>query len=1273
MAALQIVLFGGFELLRDGEALPPIPSRAGRALFAYLVVHRGVRLPRERLAAEFWPDMPESRARRRLSHTLWQIQDTLADLADGHGYLEATGDALSFDPDVPYWIDVEEFERRIERFRPVHGSKSRRRATDRRELVDAVALYRGEFLPTLYDDWVLAEQERLSQLHAEALGWLVSMAKGEGAYEEALGYAQRLTQAEPLREDAHREVMRLSTLLGRTSAALRQFERCRAVLASELGTTPADATVKLHDRIAKHRHSPGEALTVEASDPLTDEVPLVGRDPERKAVVDVLEQALAGRGSVLLIEGDAGMGKSRLAAEGADDAQWRGFTVLYGNCGLTGGRRPYAPLVEALDPEINPIRLEQLRHRVDEVLLRDVARALPSVRSALGPRATAPPRLRDSEGALRMREGFARTLAGLASVNPTVLILEDVHEADADTLHVLEALANRLGDEPLVLVLTYRTDEARQRSQVWAVLRALDRTSRPQRIVLAPLSAYGTAELTLALLHRTSLDPEFVTALQAGTGGNPLFVLETLRAMREQGVESIVVDGNLPLSGGVRNVVSARLDHLTAQARDVLEHAAVYGDEVELDVLAEASERERVTVADALDDLLRRGLLVSASTGQRFRHDLVRRVVLADLGEGHRRSIHRRIGEVLAEFHPDRVEELAYHTAAAGDAVPAIRYLREAGKRAIALDAYETAHAHLARAAELLDHTPTTVSARFELLADWEEVLAVLGRRDEQGRVLDQLAILAADDPCKAARAASRRALYAAHVDRFQEAEEAGRRAVELAERADDPHILGDALAAIGTVLEWAGRPRDAIPVYERAEAVLVAVGASSVAALLGLGTALRTVKDSAGAATHLERARARAAATGDAVGEAQALGQLAAVQMETGDVTAAREQYRAAVDLSRATGFRYGEAVNLVNLANLQYVTGNVASALQEYGRADAAFRSLGQRRGMMIVKANASFVTHAVLGQDDEAAEGAEQARRYFEELGDGRWAASCLATLASIAIRRDQARRGEELCARGLRLAEQHGVPRIASELRSVLAMGDLRRGDPEAALGHLDEALGAADLDSLEGLLPHFCALRADALLAQGDVGRAVTTAMDALGLLRDGVARPYLLHLTAYRALEAVQHHAAAQQSLEAAHHSLSLHVADLDDDVRETALSNVPEHGEIVAAWVRQQPTSVHVRLTSTQTPTGRPVTEDDLVEVALTVDLDDGNDAEDRVEARQTRIRMVVEQATGQGASPTVEDLAGLLGVSVATIRRDLRALRDRGLPIETRGSRAG
>lgn len=191
MEPLRIYLFGGFFLERADVALPPIASRSGRSLLANLVMNRDRPLQRDLLAGVFWPDLPEGRARRRLSHTLWQIQDVVSE--SGACHLSVTPDTICFDTSSPYWLDVQEFDRSFE----VSESRSAGETTgsrfDAASLRSCVELYRGDFMAGFFDDWVIVDQDYYRQRYLVALSRLIDVAKAVGDYEKALSYARRLT------------------------------------------------------------------------------------------------------------------------------------------------------------------------------------------------------------------------------------------------------------------------------------------------------------------------------------------------------------------------------------------------------------------------------------------------------------------------------------------------------------------------------------------------------------------------------------------------------------------------------------------------------------------------------------------------------------------------------------------------------------------------------------------------------------------------------------------------------------------------------------------------------------------------------------------------------------------------------------------------------------------------------------------------------------------------------------------------------------------------
>ncbi|HEX6222187.1 MAG TPA: BTAD domain-containing putative transcriptional regulator, partial [Acidimicrobiia bacterium] len=293
METLRIHLFGGFLLERGGVALPPIASRAGRSLFAYLVMHPDRPLNRELVAGVFWSELSETRARRRLSHTLWQIQDVVN--TSTSSYLNLATDTLAFDTQTPIWLDVDEFDRHyaISEGSPAdsHVATSYRASV----LRTCVDLYRGDFLAGYFDDWVVVEQDHYRQRYLTALSRLIEATKSAGAYEEALAYARRMTHHDPLSEEAHREVMRLCFLLGRTGDAVEQFRRCRSVLEEDLGAEPSPATIELYERIIKQRRA---GIRVGAGDTqprltVRSDSPFVGREDERRLLVDAVERVLA--------------------------------------------------------------------------------------------------------------------------------------------------------------------------------------------------------------------------------------------------------------------------------------------------------------------------------------------------------------------------------------------------------------------------------------------------------------------------------------------------------------------------------------------------------------------------------------------------------------------------------------------------------------------------------------------------------------------------------------------------------------------------------------------------------------------------------------------------------------------------------------------------------------------------------------------------------------------------------------------------------------------
>lgn len=1268
MEVLQLQLFGGFTLRRGDGPLLQIPSRVGRSLLAYLAIHRDTALSRDRLGTAIWPDAPEERAKRRLSHTLWQIQETLGEPPSGERWLDVTKDAVAFTGGASCIVDVEQFERGLDDARArLAGDTIDARGV--MQLDRVLRLYRGDFLDGCYDEWALAEQERLGQRYLEGLALLVQGSRAVGAFDDALAYARRLADRAPLREDAHREVMRLAVLLGRGAEAVRQYLRCREVLADELGTIPSPATTRLYERIVAYNQS-AESGDVPAEPMAMPELsPLVGRTVERDASVRVLDRALGGRGGAILVEAPTGYGKTRLLEQIGDDAAWRGYVVAAAVCPDDTTVRPYGVVRDLLESALTPLTLEQLRHRASPALLVQAARIVPALERVVPP-GTRAPALRDGESAERLRDAVVRVLLTLAEAEPLLLMVDDLQGVDVESIEALTALAAGLPDQRVALALAYRGDELRAREAVWGAVREIDRRLQPARLTLPPLDEPAVTALARVAVRGQAVDPVVAARLHHDTGGNPLFVVETLRELvRGDRADDLVAGGEdpLPLPGSIRSLVGGRLERLTSDLHAVLDAVAVAGS-VDEDTLATATGRPAADVAAAADRLVRERLLAPVGDGIGAAHDQIRRIVLERIDSDELRSWHLRLAGALEQHLPADVERLAHHWAAAGRPREAASYLRAAARAAADVHAYATADERYRQAT---DQRREVVGADatewFDLLAEHEAVLDVLGERERQRGIVTELASLAGDDPVRVVEAARRQALLEGSLGELTVAAEAAARAVSVASSLGDATVLGPALLAQAWVLAWSGARTQAIEVLE--DAVEVAEGRTVIHARIAMASVLRELPRYDEAVAQLRLALGLARELGEPREEAEALSVLGTVRMETGDSVEAETLYRRSIERCTTIGLRRGEGVNRVNLGNVLYVQGRVVEALDAYRSAAALFESLRDRRGAAAVRVNLGFVSHMVLGDDETALREVRNALDHFRESRDVLFEAACRDALASIARRRGDMAEAEQQLSQAFALIEAHPGAWIRVQLLEGRAELALARGDADGGLMDVAHALTVCRERGDVAMLPILLSLEAALRLVSQDARGAVASADEAVAALAPDAERAWVVHLRRHDALEAVGRHDDARHAIEEAARLLAAILDGLAPDDRERAAA-VPEHRRILELRARGSATRPRARLARVGAPTGRPLRSDELIDVRF--DLSGASAVRGgAAERRRWRIEQVLRQAAEQDAAPTIRELAAILGMPLITLRRDLDVLRRAGFSVVTRGSR--
>ena len=256
---LRIKLFGSLELERDGRPLARFASRKSGELFAYLALNRKAPHTREHLAGVFWGDSAEERARHTLNTTLWRINRVLEPpqcTAAERGSLRVTPQHIGFNAASGVWLDVAEFETRCELAEQTDAP------TKYALYGQAVNLYRGDLLADCYEDWCIVERERLQGLYVRALAHLMTFNSNNAEYDLAIDCARRILTCDPLREEVHRDLMRLHLHAGQPAAALRQYRQCEDMLRDELGVEPAPETRALLTPILGASSDPDPAAHV---------------------------------------------------------------------------------------------------------------------------------------------------------------------------------------------------------------------------------------------------------------------------------------------------------------------------------------------------------------------------------------------------------------------------------------------------------------------------------------------------------------------------------------------------------------------------------------------------------------------------------------------------------------------------------------------------------------------------------------------------------------------------------------------------------------------------------------------------------------------------------------------------------------------------------------------------------------------------------------------------------------------------------------------------
>ena len=914
----------------------------------------------------------------------------------------------------------------------------------------------------------------------------------------------------------------------------------------------------------------------------------IGRVSERDTLFRRIDRTRSGQGSVAFVCGEAGIGKSRLIAEAKAEASALGFLLLQGSCFQVDSSYPYAPLLDLLRASAVPTP-----DAPDPIVL-EFARLLPELASDLsGPLPTFLPDPEQEKR--RLFAALTRFFKERASQRPVLLVIEDLHWCDDVSLEFLQSLARTTATQPLLLVMTYRSDEVQPSLQRCLV--QLDRSRLSQELQLLPLSrsdvdAMLDAMFALQISERANL----LDLIYPLAEGNPFFVEEILTSLVSRG-ELLSDDGvwqykphpdqrsePLPVPRSVQDAVQQRTHQLSAQARQVVTFAAVAGRRFDFAVLQQVMQCDEDQLLPLIKELVATRLVVEVSADQfAFRHALTQQAVYAGLLARERRSLHRTLAEAIEErsattpMLDTHLEDLASHYYEAEVWVKVLEYAQRAGEKALALYAPRAATLHLAHALDAAHHLHITPPGKlyhargqaYETLGDFDRA------RSDYECALDT-ARTASDGSMEWQSMMALGFLWAERD--YAQAGAWFHQAIDQASRQASPILRARSLNRFGNWLVNTGRIEEGLQTHQEALSMFEeqhnTQGMAETLDLLGITCGM--CGDRVKAVEQLGQAIALFRSLGDTQSLVSSLAMRAVQSMPgSSETTFCSLRTRDACVQDAAESLRLARQIE--SLAGQAFAENTLAHTLLSFGEfgpalshAQEASRIASEIEHQQWMVASTSALGHiyVLLLAPALAMSALEAGLSRASALGSTFWIAVLAAHLGRAYILNHNLP-AAQAALQAVIPRDQH--PRTMAERDIALVWGELVLAQGEAGLAlQMAEHLLASTLGSVPGQstqpIPHLLKLKGEALMALSRLDEAVEALEDARRGAVARNARPALwtIHRSLGRAYQLLQSKEQARKARAAGRQLIeelatTIDDASLHDQFVHAALDSFPQ------------------------------------------------------------------------------------------------------------------
>lgn len=739
MSGLYLRLCGIPVSIRDEHADELSIGAKDLGLLAFLVLEPGPH-PREQLASLLWGDSKDSQARASLRQALRRLKQTLGDR------IEVTRTTVQLTD--PPECDV------VQLLASAGSDPEAVAGFDATACLTGLTVRRAP----AFEDWADGVRARVRRCYRDALSELARDRMLRWRWREAVGWAERWVAAEPLAEEAGRVLGEALYLGGERARALRELHALSDRLRGA-GLEPGPPLNDLVTRIEQDRGAvPLKPISAEwlARGPQLDSG-LIGREDQWDALVDAWQGLRRGHGQALLIEGEAGVGKTRLAEEFLRWAGAEGATVLHGRGYDPRDGTPFGPVVEAMRGGLNAPGLAG----ADPEWLSEASRLLPELRRIFSGLAE-PPVEADAAGRWRLFEGLAQVVLALAVERPVLVLIDDLQWCDSETCALLHFLIRRWSVGPVLVLATVTLGELERDAPASRLLRAMRTQAHASVITVGPLDESRVRSLIQEMGHLR--DPaggqRFARRVYEVTGGNPFYIVELLKTLFAQGLlavdettgvwkpgPEVNLDSSrpIPMPRTVQDAIAERVAHLPIELRDLFATIVIAGS-CQTELLSRVHGISRLHVAALCDELVGRRLVAETGGVYRAAHSLIAKVVHDDCTVSRRREIHRSIALALEQMAASEgVEQvagrIARHAEHAGEHDLAYKWALVASHGALVRYALEEAMSWVDLAAAVAA-TPdeadevNRLTAHLLELAGWTEPPHAATRRSFAGSVL---------------------------------------------------------------------------------------------------------------------------------------------------------------------------------------------------------------------------------------------------------------------------------------------------------------------------------------------------------------------------------------------------------------------------------------------------------------------------------------------------------------------------------------------------------